>query len=108
MARTTPWEHGSDRPLIYFSAARQVLFFTVVYFFCVPRFAETTKINFGFVCRQGIERDAHPHLAGRFITLPCQEIHNKISFILFDDERTTKLIDFFFFIFLYLFIFVQY
>lgn len=76
-----------------------------IYFFPVPRFAETTKINFGFVCRRGIDRvyaRLHPRLVGRFITIPFrEEIHNKKVLYSLTMNHTTKLIDFFIRLFIY-------
>lgn len=126
MTRTSPWENGSDhRPLIYFSAARHVLFIYFFLFFFLPvsfdiffflalRFVETTKINFGFCVPSGNRTNARTsspadlslYLSERFTIKEVIYICNVTYMYFFDDEHTTKLIDFLHIFFFYSFIYI--
>lgn len=110
--RTSPWEPRSDRSLIYFSAARRVFFFFTlvsfdIYFFSAS-FCRNDENQFRVCVPSGNRTNAHPRLASRFITIPFQEIHNKRSFIFFDDERmaAAKPIYIYFFYFFFPFSFI--
>lgn len=78
-----------------------------IYFFSAS-FCRNDENQFRVCVPSGNRTNAHPRLASRFITIPFQEIHNKRSFIFFDDERmaAAKPIYIYFFYFFFPFSFI--
>jgi hypothetical protein len=100
--------HGNtDQTVLLFTfRVRNEFYFYFFYLSVVRRiffsvsFCRNDENQFRVCVPSGNKTNSHPRLAGRFITLPFQEIHNKRSFILWRWTYGSNA-DTFFFVFVY-------